>query len=689
MESSINPPKRDDYDLLNDIDRPTIRVLIYTDDPEMVGEDGIFGISELRSQLAAHPPAFARIELSSVISRNSDASPNHHADHKIDDELSKHPDQPYHEVWFFGVHQANKPEYKLKFPGGGGPRSELEPDEIAALEDWMCVDQKDGSKGIGVLVSGDHADPPPDEQPISGPDKFCPPDIPHKRFLGLGRALGKRIPRAGLLRKWEGPPTHCVEDSFNTLFPPPDQMDPRPQRLILPRFDEYGNPSPAGDPHELFRGRGSDWISVLPDHQHEGAVIVPNKFPTEVWPRCHDTQPIPRVIAYGTDRRTGCRLNILAAYNGDAAGVGRIISDSSWHHYFNVNLKFLSARHLHMPAADQIGQFFSNLVVWLAPLAIRRAMARSMFIWLATHPLMMEEISSGPLNIGNLSLQLLRQVASDCEIHELLVAACPQTLRQRFETFNFSHEPKMSQLPTVEVLLGSIISKYFEAVGQKYDNVGFCDAQLGTIIHNGFTHAFLVNGMSAATFAYQSLFMLMSFQLDSISSEVLRTFERLESLRLAIQHRKEKQMNAYNEPLAFLITLDKGGAEIFTLTLEVDHSLCKPFEPMHLSICPLSGSLTSDSERYEVRGSLVRPHNAIYFEFPFRRVRMIMGGIQTEGGDIVTRFVAVAPDMDFLKNTKLSMDVPINPDEGDTGTGTGTQTLVSDEQTQSTSRTSK
>ena len=76
-----------------------------------------------------------------------------------------------------------------------------------------------------------------------------------------------------------------------------------------------------------------------------------------------------------------------------------------------------------MPAADQIGQFFSNLVVWLALLATRRAMARSMFIWLATHPLMMEEISSGPLDIGNLSLQLLRQVASDCEIHELLVAA--------------------------------------------------------------------------------------------------------------------------------------------------------------------------------------------------------------------------------------------------------------------------
>ena len=49
MESSINPPKRDDYDLLNDIDRPTIRVLIYTDDPEMVGEDGIFGISELEA----------------------------------------------------------------------------------------------------------------------------------------------------------------------------------------------------------------------------------------------------------------------------------------------------------------------------------------------------------------------------------------------------------------------------------------------------------------------------------------------------------------------------------------------------------------------------------------------------------------------------------------------------------------
>ena len=171
----------------------------------------------------------------------------------------------------------------------------------------------------------------------------------------------------------------------------------------------------------------------------------------------------------------------------------------------------------------------------------------------------------------------------------------------------------MSQLPTVEVLLGSIISKYFEAVDQKYDNVGFCDAQLGTIIHNGFTHAFLVNGMSAATFAYQSLFMLMSFQLDSISSEVLRTFERLESLRLAIQHRKEKQMNAYNEPLAFLITLDKGGAEIFTLTLEVDHSLCKPFSRC---IC--------QSARYRVR------------------LRQILKGMKCEAvlSALITRFIS-------------------------------------------------
>jgi len=667
---------RDQTELLRVVRRPTIRVLIYTDDPEKVREDGIFGIRELRKQIAAHPLGFADIDLATPVSRNSSAS--HHADRKINDELNRDPKNPYHEVWFFGIHQANKPKFKLQFPGGGGPRSELEADEVAALETWMSVDGSNGSKGIGVLMSGDHSNPPPDKQPVSGPNKFCPPNLDHRLFFGLGRAIGKNVPRGGLLRKWEGPPTHCSEDSFNTLFPPPDQMDPRPQRLILPRFDLHGNPDPTGRPHELFRGKNGEWIRVLPDHDHEGAVILPDDFPEKIWPSGQGSQPRPKFVAFGTDQRTGRQLNILAAYDGDAAGVGRIVSDSSWHHYFNVNLKFLSADNLDLPEADQIGQFYSNLVLWLAPIAIRRAMANSMFTWLATHPLMLEEISAGPFNIGTIARQLLREVASDCEIHELLVAACPTALRTKYETFDFPDEPGMNELPTVEVILGSVISKYFEVLFESEQDFAVSDTQLATVITEGFIHAFVLNARSGVTFSWHSLTMLSSFQPGFMSPAIINSFKSLESLPLAIEHSETRRstMRIATEPISFTIRLDKGGEEDFTLELETGE--CQIFEPLELSICPLRGWLRSDFEEYEVRGTLFYSPllSALHLEFPFRRVRLIMGGFVHSNGDILTRFIAVEPSSQLSKRVNLPRNMAINPDVGDTGTGTGTATLL-------------
>lgn len=645
--------------------KPIIRVLIYTDDPHRIREDGVFGIQELRRQLAAHPLAFAEIDLRPIISRNSDAT--HHADHKIDDELNKDAHKPYHEIWFFGIHQANKPKYKLDFPGGGGPHSELEPDEVAALNDWMTTNPNDGSKGLGVLMCGDHANPPPDKQPISGPDKFCPPSLDHRRFLGLGRAIGKRVPRAGLLRKWEGPPTHCCEDSFNTLVPPPSEVDPVPQRLVLPRFDQHGNPDPCGKPHEIFRGRNGELIQVLPDHEHEGAVVLPDDFPQKIWPHGPQFRPLPRNIAYGTDRRTGRRLNILAAYNGDAAMRGRIISDSSWHHYLNVNLESFSADHLDLPAADQIGQFYSNLVVWLAPLSTRKAMAKAMFIWLATHPAMVEEIGAGVLNIGSLALKLLRQIASDCEIHELLVAACPEPLRLNFERLNFPHEPEVSELPTVEVLLGSVVSKHFEEASWR-ENSYIGDEQLATIIHDGFTQAFLINAISTARFSYQSLAVLFSFASESIPHAAIETFQSLQSLQLISQSERKITMRTLPTDYFLDMTLDRGGVERFNLHLDQDPSQCVP-GPLGLPVCRLSGWLNSSQN--PVTGTLLGD-DVIHLRFPLRRVEIIMGGIVLPTDDLVMRFSAVPPFINARRPDILSID----PDVGDTGTGTATQTVV-------------
>jgi len=652
---------RDQTESLNRLDKPTIRVLIYTDDPNKIREDGNFGIREFRKQLAAHPTAFANVDLRPVVSRNSGPNLNQHADRTIDAELNQN---LYHEVWFFGLHQIKKDKYRFQFPGGGGPRSELNGDEVTALEQWMRVDPADGSKGIGVLISGDHANPPPDKQAISGATKFCPPNLDHKTFLSLGRALGINVPRAQLLRVWEGPPTHCEEDSFNTLFPPPNEIDASPQQLTLPRFDQNGNPNPAGEPHNVFRGKNGEWIQVLPDHEHEGAVVVPKDFPEDVWPSTGKIQPVPKYIAFGTDHRTGRRLNLLAAYDGDAVGLGRIISDSSWHHYLNFNLERLSADHLDVPAADQIGLFYSNLVVWLAPQQVRTRMANAMFTWLATHPRMIEEMSAGALNIGNLALRLLREVASDCEINELLVAACPENLRRTSETFTFPHEPVVSELPTVEVLIGSIIGKYFEHVAGQDERLEVNEGHLASIIHKGFAHAFLVQARSTETHLYGSLSRLRSFGQKYISSDLLRVYQVLQSVNL---EKGELRMNGTTTRYQFVMTLDRNGdTESFVLEL---HEEC-----LGLPICRLWGELTSSSsEVFNVQG--FRVAGLVHLEFGFRRAKLLLGGVRDSNDDLFMRFVGVEPDAPL---TKVPEMVAINPDVGETGTGTGNQTRRTD-----------
>ena len=143
------------------------------------------GIRELRRHIAAHQPAFASIRIT-LVSRNSDV--NHHAGHLLHDELAK---KDYDEVWFFGIHQKNKEPFMLGIPGGGGPRSELETAERDDLSVRMGVSADPRATGIGILMAGDHANPPPHIIPPSGPGQLCPPNVDHETFLGLGRALGK------------------------------------------------------------------------------------------------------------------------------------------------------------------------------------------------------------------------------------------------------------------------------------------------------------------------------------------------------------------------------------------------------------------------------------------------------------------------------------------------------------------
>lgn len=450
-------------------DIPTIKILLYTDHPHFIrpGMDGT-DLGTMIDHLHAHPPTFGRLCIE-WLSRNSND-----ADNKLSPEKLKEYDQ----IWFFGVHQLSG-ENVTAIPFLCGPESELDEAEVRALGDWMKIDPRKKLRGGGVLVTGDHATQrPAGGQP--GQNKLCPDKSQHEAVLGLGRALGRCVPRAGSLRKWEGKPTKSKKDSYNTQTPvegsdPDDSRledDAHPLQLLLKRFDSLGNPAVGGFSHPLFFYKKGKLIQVFPDHNHEGAVIIPDHLDMKVWPKGKFLRPKPRVVAQTLDHRNGRLLNILAAYNGDCARVGRIVADSTWHHYLNINLTRFRPPAQEGSDADQIGQFYGNLAIWLSPRSKRREMAHVMLTWLVSHLFILEELRlerhdceesdlDQMLDIGRAAYSILSRVASPCEIHELLQAIVPDEYSEKFETLNFPERGcSLSCLPSKELILGSIIDSY-------------------------------------------------------------------------------------------------------------------------------------------------------------------------------------------------------------------------------------
>jgi len=440
-------------------EKPTINILLYTDDPDTTEGSESFSLGTMIAHIKAHGPTFAKLCLK-LICRNSDE--HTHTDNKLEAELIK----DYDEIWFFGFHQSNRKKFTLGVLRGGS-QSELDKSEVLALKDWMRVEKNGG----GVLMTGDHSqEKPPDALP--GENELCPDDSAQENFLGLGRAIGRCVPRAGRLRRWKGEPTNNPKHSFNTQVEVHNidvdslqlQIDAFPQRLILRHFSEKGEPAPNGPPHPLFFYKKGEWIRVFPDHAHEGAIVLPDESEfrdREMWPEANGVQSKPQPVAYGIDERYCQILPIVAVYNGDPVSVGRIVADSTWHHYLNINLTNFSSPAPERSDADQIGQYYGNLTLWLSPLNKRREMAYAMIRWVTNHRSMLEEIYNDPLTIGRTAYDILEQVTSPCEIHELLQAIVPDDYGDQYETFYFPERGfALSPLPSKELILGSIVDRY-------------------------------------------------------------------------------------------------------------------------------------------------------------------------------------------------------------------------------------
>lgn len=223
--------------------------------------------------------------------------------------------------------------------------------------------------------------------------------------------------------------------------------------------NNFGDPDPSGQPHPLFFYRPGEFIRAFPDHQHEGAVIIPAIIDA-TWPTGTFGQPRPHVVASGTDVRTGAELKIVATYNGNLGGVGRIVADSTWHHYVNLNLLGFQHPAPEGSVADQIGQYYGNLAVWLAPCRKRLLMALAM-CWVIARYTFYQEMVGNIDSITKAAKSLLWKLAAPCEAHELMQVLLPKRAHvagDKARKTNFD----IQQLH--DLFLGHVINLYHEAM---------------------------------------------------------------------------------------------------------------------------------------------------------------------------------------------------------------------------------
>ncbi len=254
----------------------------------------------------------------------------------------------YDQIWFFGDWPgefANDPN--VNDAEIADPRNlPLSNEELKMIADWM-------DRGGGVFATGDHS--------------------------LLGASMCHRIPRVRTMRRWtraQQVPSFDGSDRHQTLVAAPGGQDAEegdrwPQRIfpvLTPVFrGAFVYPS---SPHPILCGR-SAVIESFPDHMHEGGLFEDDEvalntpldianydrveYPT-VPPLVEAAmiggtaagevavlrfQPRPHVIAHGLTTNTDFVPRVFAmvgTYDGDPLGIGRVVVDSTWHHWFSLNL---------------------------------------------------------------------------------------------------------------------------------------------------------------------------------------------------------------------------------------------------------------------------------------------------------------------------------------------------------------
>jgi len=328
----------------------------------------------------------------------------------------------YDQVWLFGIITSIPTKAQ---PSPSDWTNRPTDAELRNISEFM-------DKGGGLFVTGDHG--------------------------ALGSALCGHIPRARSMRLWfaqTGPYGNPVAPDMNSpqrndtnrpgangVFDFDDQSDDIPQEII-PKYytKKISIWKRIRWPHPLLCGP-KGVIKVLPDHPHEGECVAPyefnrsftfNGYTSKEYPNALEGggQIVPEVVAFSTvlpgnnvkDPTVAQTFGAISAYDGELAGVGRVVADATWHHFVNINLigypgaadPVKTQGFLASPAGqkhfEEIKAYYRNIAVWISPTAKRRCMRRHVIWYLLWDHRLLEAVSAGtPLKLRGSSIDLILSV---------------------------------------------------------------------------------------------------------------------------------------------------------------------------------------------------------------------------------------------------------------------------------------
>ncbi len=394
----------------------------------------------------------------------------------------------YDQVWLFGTRSGNLTT---------DPAHALTDAELIRLTTWM-------EAGGGLFATGDHAE--------------------------IGSSLCGRVPRARKMRLWENgsinssgnpmsPPSNTGVNRHDTLlkghngvYTFDDESDDIPMR-ISPKFYYSWSWHPyykVKYPHPILCGK-TGVIDILPDHPHEGHVI------DEADVNVSDTlingavefrpygasvlkpEVIARAHVQNDHTATDFKGNVnaksfgaIGAYDGYLTDVGRVVVDSTWHHWFDVNLSGRDIVRLDsqpqsaanpktqgffaspagIASLARIQNYFVNIGLWLAPKSDRQCMLNGLFWHYIMESVVIERfnVKTPILEFGVMAKDALGRKASQCQVRSWIIDIIPIEIHKILLDFEELEPNQRVILPNFDILetyvLGGVVR---ELLGHAYE----------------------------------------------------------------------------------------------------------------------------------------------------------------------------------------------------------------------------